>query len=51
LQGIENSSLSPEEIVFHILSGRAYSNYLGAMYKLEHPDKTEKNQEEQNDQQ
>jgi hypothetical protein len=51
MQGIENSSLSPEEIVFHILSGRAYSNYLGAKYKLEHPDKTEKNQEEQNDQQ
>jgi hypothetical protein len=51
LQGIENSSLSPEEIVFHILCGRAYSNYLGAKYKLEHPDKTEKNQEEQNDQQ
>jgi len=51
LQGIENSSLSPEDVVFHILSGRAYSNYLGAKYKLEHPDKIENTQEEQNDQQ
>jgi hypothetical protein len=49
MQGIEKSSLSPEEIIFHILCGRAYSNYLGAIYKQEHPDKTEKNQEEQND--
>ena len=56
MTGIETSTLSPEEVIFHILSGRAYSKYVGIlMGKLkkqnaENNQTTENNQEEENDQ-
>ncbi len=32
LQGIENSRLKPDEVVFYILTGISYNNYLAKMY-------------------
>lgn len=42
------SSLSPEEIVFHILAGRSYHSYLAIMHK-KNQEITKQNQEVQND--
>lgn len=39
LQGITKSSLLPEEVVFHILAGRAYEDYRRKLYFQEHPNK------------
>ncbi len=35
LQGIEESSMKPEEIVFYILTGISYANYIGMKKSLE----------------
>lgn len=35
LQGIEESSMKPEEIVFYILSGISYANYIGIKKGME----------------
>ncbi len=45
---IEHSGISPEEVVYHILSGRAYNSYIGI--KISKEKKQDKiNQEAQND--
>lgn len=49
LNGIETSIMMPEEVVFHILSGRAYSGFLSITYKKNHENNPETNQEVQND--
>lgn len=48
LSDIEKGSLSPEDVVFHILSGRAYNNYLSIMDYRKHK---QESQEAENDQQ
>jgi hypothetical protein len=35
LQGIEESSMKPEEIVFYILTGISYANYVGMKKSME----------------
>ena len=50
LQGITKSSLLPEEVVFHILAGRAYEDYRRKLYFQEHPNIKNDIQEENNDQ-
>ena len=35
LQGIEESSMDPEEIIFYILSGISYANYIGMKKSME----------------
>jgi CRISPR-associated protein Csh1 len=35
LQGIEGSSMNPEEIIFYILSGISYGNYIGMIKGME----------------
>lgn len=45
---IEQSALSPEDVVFHILSGRAYNSYIGLKFYKE-KQKEDNNQEAQND--
>ncbi len=48
MQDIEHSKLMPEEVVFHILSGRAYSSYLSILHaKTE--DKKDQTEGESND--
>jgi hypothetical protein len=49
LQNISKSSLTPEEVVYHILCGRAYENYRRKLYFQEENNNTETNQEENND--
>ena len=45
IQGIENSKLSPSEVLFYILSGISFSKYEGLIKGTE----TEENQEGEND--
>ncbi|MDD3536283.1 MAG: TM1802 family CRISPR-associated protein [Candidatus Cloacimonetes bacterium] len=45
---LPQSSLSPEEIVFHILAGRSYQSYLAIMHK-KNQEINKQNQEVQND--
>ena len=45
IQGIENSKLSPSEVLFYILSGISFSKYEGFIKGTE----TEENQEGEND--
>lgn len=49
MNGIENSLLSPEEVVFHILSGRAYNSYIGITESRKKKQSTEESQEAEND--
>ena len=49
MNDIENSSLSPEEVVFHILSGRAYSSYVSIIEGRKKDSNKEKSQEAEND--
>ena len=48
---IDSSIMNPEEVVFHILGGRAYSSYTGILRGKEHVEnkQNEENLEEQND--
>lgn len=48
LLGIEDSSVLPQEVVYYLLAGRAYENYLAIIYhKTNHEDNQSK--EDQND--
>ncbi len=52
MTGIEKSTLSPEEVVFHIISGRAYAIHTGILRgKIKKQKLDESKQEEENDQQ
>lgn len=52
MTGIEKATLSPEEVVFHIISGRAYAIHTGILRGIIKKQKLEESkQEENNDQQ
>lgn len=46
---IKDTTLTPEEIVFHILNGRAFEAYQEKMYFLENPSQKEKSEEDNDD--
>lgn len=48
LLGIDSSNLMPQEVVFYILAGKAFENYLGIIYSKEH-EETENKKEVTND--
>lgn len=49
INGIENSLFSPEEVVFHILSGWAYNSYISIIESRKKESNKEKSQEAEND--
>jgi len=48
MMGMEESNLMPQEVVYYLLAGRAYENYLGIMFSKSKQEEKE-SEEDKND--